>query len=141
MTRNNDVVPKLANHEEGMGQVQPSNRERKPRLAFLRFWAVYLVVSVGLAGSFVAFRYTQDQEHRLTQARFERNAVNISASLTKDIDRYIDLLHSIRRHIDASDDVDRNSFGIFCEGPISRNPGIQALEWVPRVAHDERATT
>ncbi|MNR82085.1 Alginate biosynthesis sensor protein KinB [compost metagenome] len=121
-----------------MGQVQQSNRDRKRRLPLFRFWAVYLVVGVGLAGSFLAFRYTQDQERSLAQARFERTAVNISASLTKDIDRYIDLLHSIRRLFDASTNVERNSFSIFCEGPISRNPGIQALEWVPRVPHAER---
>jgi|GEM_PF-1945510 len=121
-----------------MGAEQKSSPSCKRRLSALRFWAVYLVIGIGLGLSLFAFQSTRDQEQKLAQARFERTAVNISASLSKDIDRYVDLLYSIRRLFDASQDVDRNSFAIFCEGPISRNPGIQALEWVPRVRQADR---
>ncbi len=112
-----------------------SSKRRKP---FFRFWAVYLVIGVGVTATLVSFRYTQDRELSLGQARFERDAVNISASLSKDIDRYVDVLRSVRRLFDASEKVERNSFRIFSEGPIQLNPGIQALEWVPRIPDAER---
>jgi signal transduction histidine kinase len=108
-------------------------------MPLLRSWVILLVVGIGVASSLLAFRYTQDRERSLAQARFERNAVNISASLSKDIHRYVDFLHSVRRFFDASTEVDRNSFHVFCEGPIRQNPGIQAMEWVPRIRHAERA--
>lgn len=122
-----------------MGQVQQDQKTTKRRKPCFRLWAVYLVIGVGVSASLIAFRYTQDREHGLAQARFERDAVNISASLTKDIDRYVDVLRSVRRLFDASQEVERNSFRIFSEGPIQRNPGIQALEWVPRIPHAERS--
>ncbi len=110
---------------------------KRPTPAF-RHWVILLVIGIGMASSFLAFRYTQDRERSLAQARFERNAVNISASLSKDIHRYVEFLHSVRRFFDASKEVDRNSFHVFCAGPIRQNPGIQAMEWVPRIRHAER---
>ncbi len=118
--------------------MQHVDRAAKRQTPCFRLLAVFLVVLIGVASTLFLFRYTQDQERSLAQARFERDAVNIAASLSKDIDRYIDLLHSVRRLFDASEEVDRTSFRIFTAGPIQHNPGIQALEWVPRIRHAER---
>ena len=38
----------------------------------------------------------------------------------------------------GSADVDRDDFRAFVARSFSRHPGIQALEWIPRVSHDER---
>lgn len=112
--------------------------DTKRPFPLFRFWAVFLVVGVGITGSFLAFLHTQEQERSLAQANFERDAVNVAASLSKDIRSYVDLLHSVRRLFDASEQVERDSFRIFCERPIQEHPGIQALEWVPRVPLAER---
>lgn len=38
----------------------------------------------------------------------------------------------------ASNKVDRDEFGIFASNIMKNTPGIQALEWIPRVPHRER---
>ncbi len=114
---------------------EPADRHRPP---FHHFWAVLLVVGIGVMSSLFFFRYTQDQERSLAQANFERDTINIAASLSKDINRYSDLLNSVRRYFEASDEVSRDDFRLFCGDPSHGLPGIQAIEWVPRIPLVER---
>ena len=52
--------------------------------------------------------------------------------------RYLGEVESLGAFYDASEFVDRNEFSTFTRSVISQFPGLQALEWVPRVPGSER---
>jgi signal transduction histidine kinase len=122
-----------------MPQTLPETHDPKHRIPFFRFWALVLVIGTGVLGSIVACVATRAHEEKLAQANFERDAINIAASFEKDLDRYVDLIYSLRSFFEASEHVSRADFRTFCEGPLRSLSGIQALEWVPRVPLAERA--
>ena len=52
----------------------------------------------------------------------------------------MEALEDIQSLYKASDDVERHEFRAFIEHELEGSPGIQALEWIPRVPASERAT-
>ena len=98
-----------------------------------------MVVALGIALSIVAFRAVQSNENRIRQDEFEQDARNSILALKKGIDTNLEVLHSIRSLYAASHQVDRDEFSAFVAPALSKHPGIQALEWIPRVPVSQRA--
>ena len=99
-------------------------------------------VILALAVLFVAAIYVivRDNQRALTAAVFERNAGHYVSHLQKQIDRSVEVVESISSFFDASVQVERHEFRAFTAAPLSRHKDIQALEWIPMVAADERRT-
>ena len=74
------------------------------------------------------------------QNDFARRAAEHAALIQESIDQSVEAVASISGFFKASEKVHRNEFKAFSAGGLSRNPGIQALEWIPRVPHQERAS-
>lgn len=58
----------------------------------------------------------------------------------KQIDRTFVELRAIQGLFNASEFVTSDEFAIFTRGFLDREKGVQALEWIPRVPRDERAS-
>jgi signal transduction histidine kinase/ActR/RegA family two-component response regulator len=101
---------------------------------------VVVVIVLGIVISVAAFFYTTDQ-YRVGYQRqkIEERAAPHALIVGRVFDRYLEIIHSIGGLFSASDNVDRKQFGAFVNRALERYPGIQALEWIPRVRHDERA--
>lgn len=77
------------------------------------------------------------QEKKRVELLFGRQTDHLILALQADFNTYIEVLYSIKGLYDASQDVERDEFRLFVSHLLDRVPGIQALEWVPRVSADE----
>ncbi len=84
------------------------------------------------------FFYVRNLEKERVQQAFIGQAMNYSNAMIENINLYHEILYSIRSFYAASVHVDRNEFNAFTQHNLDRFKGIQALEWIPRVAGENR---
>lgn len=97
------------------------------------------VLCVGIASSFILFHTARARELERMRAEFVRASEDRVSGLTKSIRLHAFILESLASLYAASNQVERGEFRIFAAPFLSQHPGIQALEWIPRVADSERA--
>ena len=98
--------------------------------------AMVFVLGIAIAtGGFLAIQY-----HYRTKAQkaFEGPASQFTAVLTRAIDRYVDVVNSVGAFITATGEVNRWQFFDFTRETLPRHPGIQALQWIPKVKAGQR---
>ncbi|MHC4067884.1 MAG: MASE1 domain-containing protein, partial [Planctomycetota bacterium] len=88
----------------------------------------------------VLFLDVRAGEWKRAQLVFERRTDHLVHALTGALASYSDVLHAIEGLFRASQEVERGEFSEFVRRSFSRHPGIQALEWIPRVPDVERAS-
>jgi signal transduction histidine kinase len=110
-----------------------SGASRNERLLTILVFLLGIMIATG---AFFAIQY-----HYRTKAQkaFEGPASQFTAVLTRAIDRYVDVVNSVGAFITATGDVDRWQFFDFIRETLPRHPGIQALQWIPRVPVGQRA--
>ena len=105
---------------------------RKPYLV------VWLVVLLGILVSAGLHRLVAEREHDRQLLAFEERAADSILAVESHIGATIEAVHSIAGFYQSSKFVDRDEFRSFVSGPLERYPGIQALEWIPRVTRAQR---
>jgi len=100
---------------------------------------ILLTLIIGLALSIGAFFFGRNLEYYKTKANFQQTARLRAAHLAEGIESKLHTLTAISSFYAASKEVDRLEFRTFVEPFLSIHPGIQALEWVPRIPDDQRA--
>jgi len=108
----------------------------------LRPWrhaATAAVACAGIVLSVVLFAGLRDRERDRVQIDFQRAAEDRVAALWKDISSHLLIMESIRSFYASSQKVGRSEFQAFVTPLLQHHPNIQALEWIPRVHHSERA--
>ena len=85
---------------------------------------------------FVGVRNWDDKR---IQTEFHHDAQLIKADLETQIHDYMQELQALQSFFNASDSVDRREFEVFTYNAFKRNPGILAMDWMPRVLDSERA--
>ncbi len=106
----------------------------------LRTWlSVALPICLATLLTVLLFLNVRAGELKRAQLVFERRTDHLSQALVKTLSSYADVLYSIEGLFRSSQEVERNEFAKFVERPLTRHPGIQALEWIPRVPEAERA--
>jgi PAS domain S-box-containing protein len=104
-----------------------------------KFWVVFAACA-GIAVSFVSFMIIYTVERNETKERFYRAAESNVSLLDQGLDAYMIVLQSLAAFHDASEVITRQAFSRFVNGFLTRYPGIQALEWIPRVPASSRAS-
>jgi CHASE1-domain containing sensor protein len=99
---------------------------------------VILPVCLATVLTVLAFQEIRDDKWRRVQAEFTRKAQIMATTLGSNFESYVDVLYSIKGLFDSSKTVDRQEFHIFVQRLFDRHSGIQALEWIPRVTHQQR---
>lgn len=100
-------------------------------IPFLTFvFSAFLSISI--------FLLVLDWEKSELQALFERSAQARLASMQIDIMRHQEVVNSIAGLFNSSPDVTRKEFHDFVSNALSRQPGIQALEWIPLVKYADK---
>ena len=120
-----------------------SSRERirstpDPTAAFRRALVVVVPSIAILLASVFAYQSASRSSAKLLHARFDAEAVLASRVIIQTLETYREVVASIRSLQDASNEVDRRAFAAFVGRSLDTYPGIQALEWVPRVAASDR---
>ncbi len=103
-----------------------------------------LSVALPLAGAFAAlvllFVLASGVEKRGIETEFGRRTDALASALTRGLDGYVDDLRVTQQFFAASGDVTRAQFAEFVTPLLTLHPGVQAIEWVPRVPAAERAS-
>ena len=100
------------------------------------YW-VTIVAGVILCGG--AYLFFRDQQAQRLQEQLRRCVAWQTVKLGDDLGRYEAQLYALGVLFDYSDEVSRREFQGAARVLRNRFRGIQALEWVPRVAAPERA--
>lgn len=108
-------------------------------LPLRRLFPVMLVVVVGIAVAATTFFFLTVLEEQRHKVAFDRAASDRISAVRRDIDSNFDVVQSIVALYNSSEFVDREEFRSFVSPAMDRHPGIQALEWVPRVSGAARS--
>jgi len=100
---------------------------------------VILPVCLAAALTILAFIYIRAGKKSQIQAEFTRKAQIMATTLDSAFQSYVDVLYSIKGLFDSSETVERQEFQIFVQRLFDRHSGIQALEWIPRLPHEQRS--
>ena len=104
-----------------------------------RYYAlVFLTVGLGIALSGVAFSVVRSSEQHEIKEDFNQTASDRALALESSITTNVAVMHNIRSLYEASIKVERHEFRAFVDHALREHPGIQALEWIPRVPASER---
>jgi PAS domain S-box-containing protein len=101
--------------------------------------SVTLPLCFAAALTVILFLDVRAGEWKRAQLIFQRRTDHLSHALMSAVASYTDVLYSIEALFKASQKVERSEFADFVERSFSRHPGLQALEWIPRVRDAERA--
>ena len=99
-------------------------------------------VLAGLAGivfSLTVSHMVARQEQLNIQSQFNQAAKDRVQAASHAMSANVLVLESIHSLYLVSDEVSREEFRNFVQPFLNKVPGIQALEWIPRVSHTERA--
>lgn len=108
----------------------------KQRISGIFIW---FVVFSGLLLSFLMADRVRDWEQQRLEADFAGAAGNRYAALKREIESDIDVLSSVRAFFLHAEVITRAEFRNFVKPLLAKHPGIQALEWIPRVPHSRRS--
>ncbi len=92
-----------------------------------------------LAATFAFFSYSSAKENEEKRLKFNEQVHVYHDSIRRVFHRYLEILDSLKRYYDASEEVTREEFRTFNLDVVRQYTGIQALEWIPRVRHAQRA--
>lgn len=107
------------------GQPRPVWRARRV--------SVGLPLLAALVLSMVVFPKAAAWDRASVRFDFEQRSAAFAEALRTRMDGDISVLYSIANFYAGSGTVDRGGFRAFADGALSRNSGIAALEWIPRV--------
>ncbi|RMF69693.1 MAG: histidine kinase, partial [Cyanobacteria bacterium J069] len=101
--------------------------------------ALGLALSLGLGLSVLAAALVHRWEATNRQVRFQRQIENLGTALQRSLNRYTDILAFLGDYYTVETEaVSRQSFAAFVGRSLQTHPGVQALEWAPKVSLGER---
>jgi PAS domain S-box-containing protein len=103
------------------------------RRRFRKYLLTVLAMSVGLAITVVTFRTAHQIDGLRTQRDFDALAEERVRSVAQTMNAYVLDVFAARALFDASVFVTRSEFKRFAGGLLKQQPGLRALEWIPRV--------
>ena len=101
--------------------------------------SVIIPVLIAFVLTIAVFLNVREEEWKRAQLVFERQSSDITDSLLANLNSYMEVMYSIGEFYRVAPSVDRNAFHILTEGLLLRHPGIQALEWIPRIPGGQRS--
>ena len=102
----------------------------------LEWTVLFLITIVGVSVSFAVYHAEIAAEKSVNRLNFEIAANRNLLSLMESVSDIEAAFGSLQDFYHASEEVRRDEFGIFVKRMLKRNPGLQALEWVPKVTND-----
>jgi len=99
------------------------------------------MIVIGLLLSSLGFIAAQRRQRRGIEQEVRRAASDRASALRRGLQTNLSFLESLHGFYEASDKVERAQFRQFVDHflRLARHPAVQALEWIPRVPHSQRA--
>ncbi|MEE8352025.1 MAG: CHASE domain-containing protein, partial [Rhodospirillales bacterium] len=102
-------------------------------------FSTWAIIISSLICAFFVYNWVTDDQKQKAQTSFNDLGQQISTSLERQLRRTEDTLTSIVAFFVASDRISRQEFSTFVSTAMSERVGVQALEWIPRVADKAKA--
>lgn len=122
-------------HRKWISLGAESTRARTEPLSarLLRYVPIALTIVGGVVVSTTIFFTLRDVEALRIESDFSRRAVERTHTVAKTMEAFVRDLRATGALFDASEFVSRSEFRRFVTPLLKRQPGIRALEWIPRV--------
>ncbi len=109
-----------------------------PRSFFQRHFVTGGVVGLCLLLTVAAFGLVRHRENALREAEFKLDAEDWVHAIQQGVQLNLEVVRSLGAFFKANEAVDRRAFDQYAQAAGLRHPGLQALQWVPRVTPAER---
>ncbi len=100
---------------------------------------VAAILLIGLTLTGAVFLSSHRLETKRLRTEFDRLTDDRAHAARRHLEMHIDSLFALRGYFETSEIVTAEEFDSFAGMLLERTPGTQALEWIPRVVHEERA--
>jgi PAS domain S-box-containing protein len=97
-----------------------------------------LAVLSGPMIGFGAFRLATGVERDRAQAHLDRRVASTALDIERELAADLEALYALKTIFEASGPVPHERFAAATAPILARRPSVQALEWIPRIAHDDR---
>jgi len=100
-----------------------------------------LLVLAIFAGPFIGIathRLADSVERDRAQAHLERRAASAVFAIESELAADLEVLYALRPLFETGAPVPRERFTAMARPILARHPSLQALEWIPRIAHGSR---
>ena len=108
----------------------------------LGIWRVYFIPIfvgiIGIAASISAFMIASNLKNSVIEKELIFESKQKIKTISKEIAFNLQILDAVKSFYKASNYVSRQEFNTFVTPLLSRYKNIQAIEWVPYVAHEQR---
>jgi len=123
-----------------LGKFSGRNREDLYPISWRRYGSTVLTLCVGIGLSVGAALWVGRWERVSRQQQFQQQISNLNTAIQRSLNRYNELLLSLGDlYRTANNTVSQEQFSQFVQRAITSYPGIQALEWAPRIVAAERS--
>jgi diguanylate cyclase (GGDEF)-like protein/PAS domain S-box-containing protein len=113
-----------------LNQHNPLWRRREFSVAFPMLMLLLFVI--------VFYSYSNFKESEEKQLKFYKQTRAYHNTLMRAFQAHLEILESLKSYFNASEVVHRHEFKIVTQATIDKHPGIQALEWIPKVDRLQR---
>ena len=100
--------------------------------------AIPLLVLVSVA--FIAFKFSYQQEMQFIENEFEKDTMYFTDELKSSIDSHVEATFVLKEFFDNSTEVTSDEFARYTRPKLDRHPEIKALEWIPKILHEDRVS-
>jgi signal transduction histidine kinase len=104
-----------------------------------RLRAVGIPMAVAFIVTIALYLLTSGWEHHRIRLEFERLASRGAEAFEVELERNLEVLHSVERFYSSRGEVDRQEFHRFVSPLFPGRPGLMAVSWDPRVPGESRA--
>lgn len=102
------------------------------------YFPVFVVAMLGITNTIYFYRQVSNWERQQVATAFEQASNDRVLVVRREMEYALATVRDIATYFEASSEVRRREFRKFVEPAIKRQQGIEALEWVPYVTHQER---
>ena len=121
-------------------QENPGNQPARNIPAWRPYIPIALVALLGVLVTLYAFMVVTDWERQRVQQAFREAAVDRVLMVQREIKQSLGVVEDIGSFFDASKWVGRRDFRKFVGPALERYASIAALQWIPRIAAQDRAS-
>ncbi len=119
--------------------MQPTRRTATLRHVHVSTWLVLGIGLIGAGLSLAVYRYNVRLRAARIETEFSRRVETRTALTRETLNYYVSGIYALRSLFQGSSYVQPAEFRVVATEILARVPGIAALEWVPRVAGQDRA--
>jgi len=98
---------------------------------------IALTVSIFVLVTSIVYLQLREKEQRNFDLKLEKTVDNYSTVFSVRLKSHIKELDNLLRFYNSSNYVDYDEFKSFVSPIFNKNSGIQALEWIPKIAHGQ----